>query len=151
MPLNPAALTDSPGIPGAGGRDCPETLADCAKAWADAMAAYVESIVPPSTTVAAAAATLETALIAAFQTPAAAPLMETAFTAFATSVGGGMVAAGFTGVPPATPVGFAALFILPPPQTREEGVARVAQKIDTWMRTGTAALIAPPNTVTPWA
>ncbi|MCA9610257.1 MAG: hypothetical protein KC619_31895 [Myxococcales bacterium] len=115
----------------------PETVADAAGAWADAMQAYAAGVTPASTTVAAAAATLETALTAAFANrPDAASAMELAFTAFATTVGGGM--AGYTPTPPPGPVGFAARFAAASPATHAAAAAAMAGIIDTWMRTGSA-------------
>jgi hypothetical protein len=119
----------------------------CAAAWADAMKAYASDVVPPSTTVEAAAATLEGALPAAFK--GAPATMETAFAAFALTVAGGM-APTFTGVPPAGPVGFAAL-LAAVVTDRSAAAAAFAAKIDTWFRTGTATLVAPPNTVSTWS
>ena len=45
---------------------------------------------------------------------------------------------------------FALLFAKPKPSTRQAGVDAVASALDAWMRTGSAALVAPPNTVQPW-
>lgn len=152
MPLDLSALKSSPGLPGAGGAAYPATRSACAQAWADAMESYAADIVPVSTTVAAAAAALATALDSAFgagSVSAVAAAMETAFAAFATSVGGGM--AGYTPTPPATPVGFAALFAPPYPESRQDGVDAVADAIDAWLTTGTATLVAPPNTVLTWS
>jgi hypothetical protein len=136
MALDITSLKTSPGLPGAGGADYPATRAACAAAWADAAEAWASAIVPASSAVSAAAATLETALNAAFGSGTVAADMETAFLAFATTVGGGM--AGFVPTPPPAPVGFSALFALAHPATRQEGVDRFADAIDTWMRTGTA-------------
>jgi hypothetical protein len=124
------------------------TIASAAAAWASAVGAYAAGIVPSSATVAAAAAALQTALATAFAAPNAAPGMETAFGAFGVTLGGGM--AGFTPTPPAGPVGFALLFTSP---TGDASAAAqdVADAIHTWLTTGTATLIAPPNTVTPWS
>lgn len=127
----------------------PATAAGCAQAWADAVQAYAGGIVPPSATVAAAAAALAGALTAAFQSPAAAPGMESAFAAFAASVGGGM--AGFAPVPPPAPVGFASQFSGPAPPSHSAAASAIAGLIDTWLRTGSATLIAPPNTLVPWS
>lgn len=147
MPLLLTALTTSPGIPGAGGADYPTTRMECAQAWADAAEAWADGIVPVSTTVSAAAATLASALDAAFGSSTVAASMESAFLAFATTVGSGM--AGYTPVPPPGPIGFATMF-LTNESTRQAGVNKVANALDTWMRTGTGTLIAPPNTVVPW-
>lgn len=146
MTLVLAKLKSSPGLPGASGADYPATRLACAQAWADAMGQYAAAIVPASTTVAAAAATLATALNTAFSAPAAAAGMETAFAAFATTVGSGMAPA-FTGTPPPAPVGFAAIFAMTPPSTRQDGVDRVADAIDLWIKTGVATPSGPGSPV----
>lgn len=126
----------------------PADIAGCAQGWADAVGAYASGIVPTSTTVEAAQAALAGALASAFAQPSAIPALELAFAAFAASVGLGM--AGYTPVPPPAPVGFAAQFSGPHPPTHAAAAQAIAGLIDTWMRTGTAILIAPPNTVMPW-
>jgi hypothetical protein len=137
MALLKTGMTSSPGLPGVGGRAYPDDIAGCSAEWADAVAAAFAAVVPVSTAITAAAATLETALAAAFALPAAAAAMETAFTAFGATVGAGMAPA-FTATPPAGAVGFAALFVPPYPDTRDDGIDAVATKIITWAKTGTA-------------
>lgn len=126
----------------------PATALECGKAWADAVQAYAASIVPPSATVAAAAQALAAALGGAFSATGGLPLMDAAFAAFAAALGGGM--AGYAAVPPPLPIGFAVV-LASPASTHAEAAQRVAQAIDAWMRTGTATLIPPPFTVTPWS
>jgi hypothetical protein len=111
-------------------------IAGCAGQWADAVQAFAASIVPASTTVAAAAATLEGALATAFAASAAAPGMESAFAAFAATVGTGMAPA-FVATPPAGQVGFATQF-LAQPATHALAAAAISGLIDTWMKTGSA-------------
>ena len=127
----------------------PATSAACAQSWANAMQAYAVAIVPASTTVAAAAATLAGALATAFASPAAAPGMETAFAAFAVTVGGGMV--GFVPTPPPAPVGFASQFAGPKPATHADAADAIGDLIQAWMSTGFGTLVAPPFTVVPWS
>jgi hypothetical protein len=124
--------------------------AGCAGQWADAAQAYASGIVPPSTTVNAAAEALEGALAGAFASPAAIPVMESAFAAFAVSIASGMAPL-FTGAPPSGPVGFAGQFAGPAPETHGEAAGAIASLIDTWMKSGTATLVALPNTVTSWS
>lgn len=114
----------------------PATVAGCATAWANAMQTYATPVVPPSTTVSAAAATLQSALVTAFSSPAAAPGMEAAFTAFATTVGAGMAPA-FVATPPPGPVGFAAQFATFP-ATHALAAQQLRTLINVWMKTGTA-------------
>jgi hypothetical protein len=125
------------------------TREGCAAKWADAMSAYAAGIVPPSTTVSTARDALEAAVLAAISTPAAGPGMEAAFAAFALTVGGGM--AGFVPTPPAAPVGFVTALLPPFPETHAAAATKWGDLIDDWMKTGSSALVAPPNTVIPWS
>lgn len=145
MPLDPTALQS--GLESVLASP-PPTAAECAQGWADAVADWASGIVPASAAVASAAAALASALASAFEAPSAVPGLESAFAAFAGAVGLGM--AGYTPVPPPAPVGFAAQFSGPHPPTHAAAAQAIAGLIDTWMRTGTATLIAPPNTVMPW-
>lgn len=113
------------------------TIADCSSLWASAIGAYFTPVAPPSTTVAAAQAILQTQLAAAFALPAAADAMDTACTAFAATVGAGM-APTFVAVPPPAPVNWSALFAEPYPETAAEAAQKIATRLDTWARTGTA-------------
>jgi len=126
------------------------TVADCAALWASAFGSYAGSVVPPSTTVAAAQATLQSALASAFASPDALPAMDAAFQAAAATIATGMLPL-YTGVPPASPIGWAALLGEPYAATNAEAAANIAAVIDPWMKTGIAILVAPPNTPQPWA
>lgn len=112
------------------------TQTACANEWGLIMEAYAADIVPASTTVSSAAATLASALEAAFATPAAAAAVDAAFAAFATTVGTGMAPA-FVATPPPAPLGIAVLLAASPP-THAAAAAAFATLIDTWMKTGTA-------------
>lgn len=147
MPLDPAALRDNLEATFA---EPDGTAAGCADQWAAAMQAYAAGITPPSLAVNAAAEDLGAALATAFAKPSAIPDMEQAFTAFAAQVGLGMAPA-YTGAPPAGPVGFAPQFAGAAPATHAAAASAIASRIDTWMRTGSATLVAPPNTVQPWS
>ncbi len=149
MPLDLAALTSSPGLPGAADRDYPATVEACAAAWADALQAYAAAVVPPSTTVAAAAAALEPALVAAFRAGSLAAIDE-ALRVFAVAVGAGMAPL-YAPIAPTSGPGLAARLAGGSPPTRAAGVALVATCIDTWLRLGTATQVAPPFTVLPWS
>lgn len=147
MPVNPSGLSNSlasnfasPAADAAG----------CAQQWADAVKSYAADVVPPSTTLETAAAALQSGLATAFAAPSAIAGMEQAFSAFGTSLAVGM-APTFTGAPPPGPVGFANQFGGPAPETHGAAAGAIASLIDTWFRTGTATLVAPPNTVTPWS
>jgi hypothetical protein len=145
MPLNPAGLqSDLEALFAAP----PATRAACAQAWADAVEAYASGLVPTSTTIASAAATLASSLEAAFAAPAAAAPFDAAFTAFAATVAAGQ-APTFTGVPPPAPLGIASLLASSQP-THAAAAAAFSGLIDAWAKTGTAVLVAPPNTVVPW-
>lgn len=145
MPLNPTGLQSDLEALFA---EPPTTRAACAQAWADAVQAYASGLVPPSAAVASAAATLASSLESAFAAPAAAAPFDAAFTSFAATVAGGQ-APTFTGVPPPAPLGIAALLAVEQ-ATHAAAAAAFASLIDTWAKTGTAVLVAPPNTVVPW-
>lgn len=117
--------------------------------WGNAVQTGTASIVPPSTTVAAAVATLKTALTSAFAAPNSIPAMTTAFTAFATTVAAGMLPT-YTGVPPAAPINFASVFGSTYTNHSDPAQA-ISDLIVNWLKTGTATLVAPPNTVIPWS
>jgi len=146
MPLNVAALQS--GLESVFSNP-PGTYAEAAQGWADAAQSWATGITPPSTTVAAAAATLSSQLAAAFEQQDAIASMESAFSAFALTVGGGM--AGFVPTPPPAPVGFQQQFSSPHPETHAAAAQAIAGIIDAWMRTGIATMVAPPNTPVPWS
>jgi hypothetical protein len=146
MPLNPATLQSSLESLFAAP---PLARADCAQAWADAINGYAAGIVPPSTTVAAGVAPLASALAAAFAAPSAASGFDAAFAAFAVTVAGGQLPT-FTGVPPPAPLNIAAQ-LATPQSSHAAAAAAFATLIDAWFHTGTAVLVAPPNTIVPWS
>lgn len=145
MPLDPDGLQDALAeffadppvvLKPDGTADIPASQAACANEWGLIMEAYAADVVPPSTTVSAAAATLASSLAAAFATPAAAAAVDAAFSAFAATVGTGM-APSFVATPPAAPPGFATQLLTSQP-THAAAAAAFTLLIDTWMRTGTA-------------
>lgn len=146
MPLNPASLQSALESLFAAP---PPTRPACAQAWADAVNGYAAGLVPASTTVAAGIPTLASALAAAFGSPSAAPAFDAAFAAFAVTVAAGMLPT-FAGVPPAAPLNVDSLLGIVRP-THAAGAAAFASLIDAWFRTGTATLVAPPNTLVPWS
>lgn len=116
--------------------DPPTTLVDCADDWGDAVQSYASSIVPASTTVTAASTTLKTTLATTFQnndSPSMLTTLEANFLTWATTIGGGM--AGFTPTPPPGSIGFSSLSDA---SSHSIGATNFANKIDTWMKTGTA-------------
>lgn len=147
MPLAASALESA--IAALTGDNSPASQAAAAQAWADAAQAMFAGVVPASTTVAAAAATLKTALEAAFgATSGLDSALELAFATFATTIAGGMLPL-YTGVPPAGPVGFVAMLSSNRPSLAAFA-ADLAAALDTWAKTGTATLVAPPNTPVTW-
>lgn len=126
------------------------SASDAGEKWADAIASGFSGLVPSSTTVSTAKTVLQTALTAAFQdlNGGCITKMEAAMAAFGATVATGMLPT-YTGVPPAGPVGFASVFTSP--VNNNSWCAQVATKIQQWVTTGTATLVAPPNTVIPWS
>lgn len=150
MPLNASAFES--GLAALTGGGSPASRAEAAQAWADAVQAMFAGVIPASTTVAAAAATLKTALESAFAGTVGATFaanLESAFSAFAGTVAGGMLPT-YTGVPPVGPVGFAGL-CSSNKSSLAQAAADWADALDTWAKTGTATLVAPPNTLVNWA
>ena len=128
----------------------PETSDEAGQRWGSAVGSYGSSVTPPTTAGASAQTALEGALKGAFADPNvdAAPLMETAFTAYGAAIGAGMAPA-FTATPPPGPVGFADLFSGTTGDT-SQAANDIATKIDTWMRTG-IAIPVPPGPSVPWS
>ncbi len=127
----------------------PPSAGACAGLWAAAMLDYAAAVVPPSTTVSAAAEALAGALTGAFGSAVTATDVDVAFAAFAATVGAGMAPA-FAPTPPASPLGIAELLVGSQP-THAAAAAGFAALIDEWFRTGIATLVAPPFTVVPWS
>lgn len=148
MPLNLPALSN--GLASCFSAPAADA-AGCGQQWADAVKEYAAGIVPPVPTPAleGAASALASALGGAFSNPSAIAGMESAFAAFGASVALGM-APTFAGVPPAGPVGFADQFAGAAPETHGEAASAIAERIDVWMKSGTATLVAPPNTPVTW-
>lgn len=108
--------------------DPPLPIPDCAADWATIMGDYAAPVVPASTAVAAAAATLETAIASALALPVAAPAMDAAFIAFAATIFGGMPPMS----PPAPAVISWAAALAVPAATHAQGADNFATFLDTW-------------------
>lgn len=147
MPLNPASLQSSLeslfSSP-------PAAVADCARAWAQAINGYAAGIVPPSLPAAVngATAALEGALAAAFGSATTAADFDAAFAACASAIGGGMAPA-YAATPPAAPLGIAGQLAQSQP-THAAAAAAFAALIHAWFVTGFGTLVAPPNTIVFW-
>lgn len=127
----------------------PPSAAQCALAWSDAVGSYAADILPTSTTVTAAASAMTAPLQSAFESPSAASAFDEAFASFATMVAAGQLPL-FTGAPPTTPLGIASL-LSGSQETHADAAAVFAALIDTWLKTGTASLVLPPNTAVLWS
>lgn len=156
MPLLIAALESTPGLPGAGTNTSGANATAVANTWATAVGAWAAAILPPSTTVTAAKATLQTTLATLFaanhatsELSAFASSLESAHLAFATTVGGGM--AGYAPTPPIGQIGFAGLLTAPAKSSGQDAANAIASALDTWMKTGIATLAVTPFTVVPWS
>lgn len=146
MPLNAGAL--SRGLSSCFSSPAPDA-SGCAAQWASAVQSWASGIVPASAAVSGAVSTLQGALASAFATPDCAPALETAFAAFAVTLGSGM--AGYAPTPPPAPVGFASQFAGPKPATAAAAASAIGGLIDSWMRTGLGTLLVPPFTPVPWS
>jgi hypothetical protein len=122
--------------------------AGCAQGWADAVGSYAAGLLPVSTTVPAATTALAAALQSAFESLSAGSAVDDAFAAFAVAVAAGQLPL-FTGVPPGSPLGVVAQ-LSDPQETHALAAALFTALIDGWLKTGTATLVAPPNTLVQW-
>lgn len=129
--------------------DAAQTRSACAAAWADAMSAFVSTILPLSSSVAAAALTLRGSLETAFATHSAMSAVDGAFQAFGATLALGMTPA-FIGAPPPLAPGFEAAALEPFPSTHEQAAARWRARLEAWIRTGTATPAAGGAPV-PWS
>jgi hypothetical protein len=130
----------------------PDNVADCASAWADAIETYSTSIDPSSTAVTSAATALDPLLVAAFtgsrdnSEECDTDLIQAAFDAWAK-----LIATGMAGQPSILPAGEVKSAIAPTGKigfcsigtqdTYTEAATAFADKIDTWVKTGTAVII----------
>lgn len=107
--------------------------ASARSSWKSAIQTLTAAVVPASTTVAAAAATFETA-ITGFNAPSAAQAsLEAALVTFAATVGTGMAPA-FVATPPVAPVGLS----FPTEDNAQDAADAIIDTINTWLKTGTA-------------
>jgi len=126
----------------------PATEVECAQQWASAIGTYTAPIFPPSTSVAAAQSALAASLVGFGAENAFGAVTDTALAAFAATLGAGMLPT-YTAVPPPSPPSLA-LVTAAPQDTAAAAAQLIATAIDTWMRTGTATLVAPPFTPVVW-
>ncbi|MGV1035323.1 MAG: hypothetical protein ACOYBP_08950 [Microbacteriaceae bacterium] len=115
------------------------TYSEAALAWSECVDGLFSSILPASTTTAAAKPALAVALLEAFQKPTSVECiasMELAFSAYAATVAGGM--AGWAAVVPPAPVGFAVLFSPPYFETQAQANQAIADAVYQWALTGSA-------------
>jgi len=128
----------------------PADIIEAAEMWADVADALLQTVIPPSTTAAAARTAFIGVLSAASpQLGNGASLLDAAFTAYAATLAGGMAPL-YAGVPPAAPPGLAALLVAPTPNAQAVA-AQIAGLLAPWAITGQATLVAPPFTVSPWS
>lgn len=154
MPLLPASLnTDLLSL----FQEPPEGFTGCANAWGDAIQTYAAAILPLSTTVTAAVATLKPALAAAFEAGSQDPTgtvlavqLELAFIPFALTIAAGMLPI-YTGIPPVLPMGWATALSSGIPITHADAASKYSDLIDTWMKTGMATRILTPFDTVNWS
>lgn len=157
MPLNASALQSSLASffasPPDGGWVAATAATQCGQEWASAMTSYASAVIPASVAIPAAEEALAGALASAMalEEGASESAAVAAFAAWAATVGGGMAAAGYTGLPPAAPISLGALFAARHSDNGAAAAAAWSSTIDTWVRTATATLNAPPGTTIPWS
>lgn len=125
--------------------DPPATESECADEWASAFESYALMIVPPSTTVSTAAATLRSSLSGFNDDSQLASTLSSALTSFAATIAGGMAPA-FTGTPPSSPLSLS----FSNHDTHAAAAQAIASAVQSWMITGTAINNAS-GVTTPWS
>ena len=130
----------------------PNSMADVASNWSNVMFNYTASIIPPSTTGSAAKSAMESILLGIAAPGSFFPLFTAGITAFATTLAAGMLPT-YTGVIPVAPLVIEPAMMAIPLVAGNDAlrISTMAGIIDTWFRTGTAVLVAPPYTVIPWS
>lgn len=124
----------------------PETAADGANNWAEAIGGYAELVTPPSSTGLAAKAAF-IAIFATTQDNTGETTLKAALTAYAAALGGGMAPA-FTATPPPNPIDLTAWLQIPLEAGQDSlRASTLAGLIDGWFRTGTAIQVSSGATV----
>jgi len=109
--------------------------------WSKAIYECAKAVIPASTAALAAQSAFESAAVGMYASGA---VFSAAVAAFAAALGGGMV--GYTSTPPG-----AAFIPVSINQVHEDMCADFSTQLIAWLQTGTATLIAPPNTVSNWS
>lgn len=117
--------------------------------WADAINDYGQSVTPVSVSGVAARAAAYAILNVPYPTGGFISILQAALTSYATALAAGMLPL-YTGVPPVTVCAVIPAFSLPLDTPIQERINSLVTIIDTWFKTGTATLVAPPNTPTTW-
>lgn len=127
----------------------PQDIPDMADKWSAAAGGYVASIFPVSTTVSVAQEAFKSRMLGIENTGRV--TIQLAFTDMAVQIALGMTAAGYTGTPPVTPLNLEPAWLIGELGGSAADVLDMAiTLIDVWIKTGTAILIAPPNTPVLW-
>lgn len=130
--------------------DFPKDAADAATKWGDVADVLLSAVIPVSATASAGRSAFVGVLSAVTPLPPTGIiLLKAAFAAYAAALAGGMAAGGYTGVPPPAPPLIETVLIAPVPDAAVAANALAALLV-AWAKTGTAILIAPPNTPLVW-
>lgn len=119
--------------------------------WSNAIYEYSKTCIPLSTSATSAKAAMKSVMMGMGAPMSGLTVFPAAFTAYAATFAPGMLGAGFTGVPPSSPIDLAPVFSIPlNAGTNQMRVNAMAAIIHAWFKTGSATLIAPPNTTLLW-
>jgi hypothetical protein len=111
--------------------------ADIASKWAEAVGAYAQTVLIPSTNISGAKSAMES-IIASITPAIGLVLFPQAFTAFALQLSLGMVTPAFSALPPPVPIVLDPVWQIPTSVgSNQARVAAMTTIIDTWFRTGT--------------
>lgn len=119
----------------------PDNLAQAIENWADIADALMSGVIPASTTTEIAREALKGVMSGISNEAAnAIPLLYSGFAAYATTLAGGMTAAGFVGTPPPNPIAYAPTGLV----TNDAKIEAInlASALVAWAKTGTATPIS---------
>jgi hypothetical protein len=128
----------------------PSSSLDVAESWSNVADILGSNVLPVSTTAKQAKAAMKNILLGlTSDEPTGILILKNAFKLYGITLALGMNGGGYLGIPPVLPPMFETVLI--GPSTNAELQANLlASILVVWIKTGTAVLIAPPNTFTLW-
>lgn len=124
----------------------PQSPTEVAENWSNVLFNYSQAIIPLSTTAVPAKQAMKAILTSAVAPNSFFPALISGYSAFATTLAGGMLPT-FTGTPPPTPIPLSPILALPLGTPVGTIIGLFSTLTDTWFRTGTAINISSGATI----